>query len=109
MLRNSAVLQPHRAHACVLCVYVCSVGSRGRVEKARRIANVEEMKAVLVIRLQKELRLRPHEAVASAKRILALPDAASIDAAVSCRCYHITGVPVTVADTVTDIPVGTDT
>ena len=67
------------------CRCSCSVRT---TEVARRIANAEEVKAQLCVRLQKELRMKPHEAVASAKAILSRPEASSTDFAVGglCRC-----------------------
>ena len=53
------------------------------VEIARRIADADEHRAILCVRLQKEFKMRPHEAVAVAKRVLAGPEAASMDPAVS--------------------------
>ena len=52
------------------------------VETAKRISDTEEIKATLCVRMQRELKMRPHEAVAAARSILSRPEAHSIDPAV---------------------------
>jgi hypothetical protein len=50
--------------------------------KARSVQASEERKAQLALRLQREVRMKPHEALAMAKQILASPAASGVDVAV---------------------------
>jgi hypothetical protein len=63
----------------------CTPPSSKAVEIAKRLSDTEEIKATLCVRMQRELKMRPHEAVAAARSILSRPEAHSIDAAVRSR------------------------
>jgi hypothetical protein len=49
------------------------------VDVAKRLHDTETKKALLAMRLQRELRMKPHEAVAVAKSLLAQPAVSRMD------------------------------
>lgn len=60
----------------LFCCLACSARSQ---DIARRLSEAESKKAVVAIRLQRELRMKPHEAVAVAKELVSNPAIARMD------------------------------
>ena len=61
------------------CCGVCDYGSARSQDIARQLKDVESKKAVLALRLQRELRMKPHEAVSTAKALLSVPTVSRMD------------------------------
>lgn len=67
---------------------MCTYSARSQ-DVARRLQDSESKKAVLAMRLQKDLKMKPHEAVKVAKTLLTVPAIARMDLEVPHLCCRL--------------------